>query len=210
MKPKTQLTTARLSRRTRPPQAFSLVELLVVMTVVSIMTIVMMPLLSSSRNAAQLTHAGNILLNQARQTRQVALTQAQMTGLVIARSANDSSSLAAAAFVLDHDGTWRPISKWISLPESVMIEPTEDQPETASVLNDLADSAISLRQGSQTVAIDDSYAVVFLPQGGTLQTSSLCRLRLVSRRTANTADNFYELVIRRESGDVLVLRHGNS
>lgn len=143
-------------------QGFSLIELLTVIAVLSILTAISTPSLLSSRRAGQLTQSGNLLADSAALGRQIALSRNVITALLVAKTPTSDAPLIIVAALDRESNTWKPITTWSQLPDSIEIQDNTNDAVLRQAATDLASTA-NVRHGGNTVTLDTS--LVFYPDG---------------------------------------------
>ncbi|XHR27699.1 MAG: Tfp pilus assembly protein FimT/FimU [Chthoniobacteraceae bacterium] len=159
----------------RPAQGFTLGELLVVLAIMASLLGVLAPSIGSIGKASGLNNAGNLLLELANNARQNSLAKNAMTALVCVTdsSANSHPQLftmlelscpkdSSTAQALSE---WKQISKWQPLVSGIVVSKWSTQ------LPNVSPSLPTLRYGEETLSQGQVSAVIFLPDGSTLNDS---------------------------------------
>ncbi len=187
---------------TRPPahrvplEAFSLLELLVVIAVLGILAAMTSLAISSLSQSTKLTIGGNLAVDLINNARQVARTRNTMTMVAMVSSGADTGrALAILVFSATNgtNGSWLQIDKWRTLPEGITIETNNNffQPPPASAV------PIS-RAGAAT----DCVSAVFLPDGRPLSASSVPLVLIVKSAgpEASRTNNYYKIIMNQATG----------
>lgn len=182
-------------------RAFSLIELLTVIGLVSLLTTLVTPALMSSHRASSLTNAGNRMADMASVARQTALSRNAIMALIISSKPATDSVARQAAIIMQYDGVqnlWAPLGGWSRLPESISVQ--DNSPDKAAVTQ-LA--ALNLKVDGQTLS--DYTALVFYPDGR-LKSSAGARELNVQNTGETQAANFYKLVFNTDTSAFRVVR----
>lgn len=106
---------------TRKPAAFSLIEILVVLALVSILMALIVPAFSSLLRNGDVTRGGQILTDQANLARQTASARNRVVELRFVQVVGRAGYGAVQLWSPDRTGTLSPLRKAALLPESVTI-----------------------------------------------------------------------------------------
>lgn len=187
--------------------AFSIIELLIVVAIIAAITGLAAPAFLSSQRGFALTRAGNELTDLANYARQLSLSRGTIASLIVTDS-SFSQGAGAVVVGLDENGTWQPLSRWISLPESVVVDNNTQRPAAVSELNQFSDEPLQLKRGGDAITGSNARAIVFLPQGRIHDPSKTPtrRLRLSNVGATESTDNDYQILFRTDNGDVRVIR----
>ncbi|MBE2204364.1 MAG: prepilin-type N-terminal cleavage/methylation domain-containing protein [Chthoniobacterales bacterium] len=190
------------SRTEKRRSAFTLLELLIVIAIISVIATLTVMSLSSPGGAAQLTTAGNEtvdVLNNARQYAQAQNTLAMVA--VINTGADAGRVLGSFAFSATNgtDGTWSQIDRWRILPDKAEIDLTA----STNALGSPMASALPLRRGGTTV---NCVATTFLPDGRPMAPSSSQPSVIQLRNRQGPTNNYYKIIINQATGTPIVRR----
>jgi len=106
----------------RPAKAFSLIELLVVMAVISLMVALMLPAISGFSGSAGRRGAVNTVMNTFEQARVAALESGRTVYVVFWRRVfPEADALMVLRETEDGTGTYEQMSKWIKLPKNILL-----------------------------------------------------------------------------------------
>lgn len=192
--------------------AFSLVELLVVVAIMSILMVIGAPSFLSSQRASALTSAGNRLVDSMALARQAASSRNTVTCLVLLKGgvANDPRQTIG---VLEYDqmaNAWRPITSWLRIPEAArIVDFATPDDRAASNQAATAFAPFNLRVGGEQPAAGTYSTVLFYPEGGIASGNTPSRrfsVRTSENEEAGSPDNFYDVVINSDTSAYLVVR----
>lgn len=189
--------------RSAERQAFSLLELLIVVAVISVLATLVVQSISSPA-AAQLTTAGNETVDLINHTRQYAQANNTLAMLAVINSGSDAGRvLGSFAFAATNgtNGAWTQIDRWRTLPEVVHI----DLPGSTNALTTPPSPVPSLQRGGSTVGY---VAATFLPDGRPYTTNSQPPV-LWLRHPANSSGsqaNFYKIILNESTGTPFIRR----
>jgi len=149
--------------------AFSLLELLVVVAILSILMTLILPAMNSTLQGLHLTQGTQMILDQLSLARQVAISKNRVVEMRFYRLVDPSAAAgrqgyrAVQSFELQDDGTAKPLDKIRRLPEGIIL----DSGDTLSPLLGTARAKVWTTNDTQ----------VPLPQIGTSYNTSAVRLR---------------------------------
>ncbi len=178
-------------------------ELLAVISIISVLTTMAVPALVSSQRASALTHAGNQLADLASLARQTAMSKNAITALIVSTKPPGSQTVRQAALVMQYDGVanaWAPLGGWVRLSESVIAADnfTDNTAVTRLALPDLRVDGAPLSPSGYT-------ALVFYPDGHMVNGTSSRELA-VSPIAGNTQANYYKLVFNSDTSAYHITR----
>jgi len=197
---------------------FTLLELLVVISIILAMAVLLVPAFNNIGKANALSNTGNSLANLAAIAQQNSMAKNTLTALIIPVGDSGWNSAALYELTSRDDGSaptssdWRQISKWEIFPEGITIDQTTFVDESKSSL--LPAPLPAIKRGGNTVG---NYCfVAFLPRGTlysqTLPASGNPSLRLVQAIRTGSAvkytgateggvpKNIYEILILSSTG----------
>lgn len=109
-------------------QAFSLLELLIVMAILALLAVLTLPALSSSLQGIKITQGTQILIDQITLARQQALSKNRAVETRIysfkdpSSPGSQKSYRAVQNFEIQDDGTAKPLEKMVRLPSGVILD----------------------------------------------------------------------------------------
>jgi len=203
-------------------QAFSLIELLVVVAIVAMLAALSVSLLGSSSAARRLEVGGNLVVDLINQARLNSQTQKVMTAVVLVTNAPSvewRNRLFGMFELLPGTSTWIPIGKWEMLPDGIVVDASDasnnsfltQQPTLPAPFSNLSYGGIALSPG-------DLVCQVFTPVGNVLvqgvaavapvsPTLSLVPGIIQGRTTVKTMVNeYYNITINLYTGTPMVNR----
>lgn len=146
-------------------RGFSLIELLVVITVVVLLTSVSMVTVGGNQSR-KLTANGNLIADLSMQARQNSISKGVLTALVLCKSYPNNRELNNRLFVLmelsPNSTTWKQVTKWQILPQGGAIDTQQSDSFLSQVPN--VDTPISNLKYLGTTVTDIAFQV-FLPDG---------------------------------------------
>ena len=199
--------------RHRGEQAFTLVELLLVVGIMAILTASVGPGLLRVMGGANLTQAGNRVTDLVALAHQDALNHNAMTAVVLLTNCSWDATLSGRALVplRLQDGVWTQTGSWAVLPSS-----TRAYGDTAATtgLPSATGSFPALSLTGHAVDLSTCSAFVFNPDGTVYGDASSSRTAYVqyaadpapSGSGNSTLKNYYDLVLSADSGGIHVLR----
>ncbi len=164
--------------------AFSLIELLVVMAVISLMLVLAAAAFNNFGKSTALAASGNRVAGILEQARQHALSQGAMTAVAIAT--DSASPKRNQAFVVlaarpRSDGAaltaadWKQVSKWEVLPEGITVDSGSTFTESGTKLVPSLPSQLPERAGERS----NSFRYVIFQPSGAILGGGAAGLRLV-------------------------------
>ena len=179
----------------RKNRAFSLVELLAVMAIISVMVGLSTVAVSGVSKGRNLDNAGNFVMNLAQQARQNSAAKNSLTALVLASpDAASGPKIFCLMELAPGAAAWSQASPWQMLPDGVAVDSGESAGFLASPA--VSPGLSNLRFRGQAVA-GTVYYQVFNPDGS-LYSGLPARLRLVSSPAA--AGNYYDVRLNAFTG----------
>lgn len=177
----------RLGKTLKSPRAFSLVELLVVVTLLGVMLTLGATALGGGVRGQEISQAGGVLSDLSTLARQHALSKNTRTALVVAEVPGAAGNRWAASI---WDGTSAlQLERWNLLPESV--EVVADTPGKYDGCK------------YRGAALPEPAAFWFYPDGRMGSDPEARKLKVQGK---NTKENYYELVFNPATGSVKVNR----
>ncbi len=182
-------------------RAFSLVELLVVISVLAILMTASVPALLSSQRSSALTHAGNTVADLANLARQTAQSKNTFSALVIGTKPSPTAKQALAVMEYDSNSeSWKPTINWIRLSEAAQVD------DTTPVASQFAPTNVAM--GGANLAASDFTTLLFYPDGRMDNGGNAMRqirAHLTSDKATN-ANNFYDVVVNGNTSAVRIVR----
>jgi uncharacterized protein (TIGR02596 family) len=121
-------------------QAFSLVELLVVMAIIGLLAVITVPAMSSLMQSSDLTRGGQLVADQVNLGRQTASSQNTVVELRFIKIAGRKGYAAAQLWRPDDSGQMIPSRRIVTLPQSVTIADNS----LSSAMTDLASGTMTV------------------------------------------------------------------
>ncbi|MEZ0298524.1 MAG: Tfp pilus assembly protein FimT/FimU [Candidatus Methylacidiphilales bacterium] len=194
--------------------AFTLTELLVVITIITIMTSFGMVSYQSLTKSRNLTLGGNLVVDLVNQARQNSISRNVMTALVMVNNSPNqewNNRLFVLLELRQNDTEWKYASMWHMLPTGVLVEPFASENFTSSPSALLAISTPSLKFGGTTLASEAYVYQVFLSDGRLLGdkipklhlvqgTMSNGAIQYTSAQQGSTPLNYYEITLNNCTG----------
>ncbi|MEZ0388273.1 MAG: prepilin-type N-terminal cleavage/methylation domain-containing protein [Verrucomicrobium sp.] len=171
-------------------QAFTLLEMIVVMAIISLIVAMVTPALSGLLGATGLTAAGNMVTNMASQARQLAMSRNTVTALAVVGDLGlpgDFRTLAILQYEGPHQG-WKLATEWRQLPQGVIVD--FSNPDVCTFVSQ-SGAALPLAPGfpdpgvlpveyhGTGLTLSTCPLRVFLPNGGLQESETPARIRLV-------------------------------
>lgn len=183
-----------LSRKKFNRSAFSLMELLVVMAIMSMLTLASMPAFSGYLKGARLKGASRQIASAMRHARALAITNRKNYMVVFAIDAADTAKLYKAFKIYQFDdGT---IEDWIYLPETIAI----DNSGQSTILSDTY--TMPFPDDSDSDGTNSVAKAEFKPNGGITQS------RTIRVKSSVDATQFQEITYLNTTGRVKVFGVG--
>lgn len=119
-----------------PARAFSLIELLVVMAVVSVMVSILLPVISGFSGSAGRRGAVNTVMNTFEQARVAALESGRTVYIVFWRRVfPEADALMVLREPEDGSGAYEPLTRWMKLPNKILLHQPDAGESMLSVDN---------------------------------------------------------------------------
>lgn len=156
-----------ISRPSHPAQkrrAFSLIEILGVVAIMSCLMAMIVPAMQSISRAGNLNRAGNLVVDLGNQARQNSVSKGAMTALIMV---NDSAHadwnyrLFMLAECLPGGQTWKAVTPWFPLPDGVVVDPSQSSFSSPSAATPIG----TLIRNGQNIADSQYVCQIYLPDG---------------------------------------------
>ena len=218
----------------RPPSpsirtAFTLIELLAVMSIIVIMVAFVVPAVSNFGRSTGLVAAGNMIVNLASSARQTAMTKNTLTALVLlANQGSDDDFRAVTVLEYNTVSGWVQSTQWQHFAPGVVVD--SDPANSSFLLNSAKFPFLNYAgrppQPDPPVSYDGKplngsasvRARIFLPSGGLQNAESAAQIRLVegfrangttvvtNRGSGGTSANYYDVAIVPATGMTKISR----
>jgi|GEM_PF-3481031 prepilin-type N-terminal cleavage/methylation domain-containing protein len=191
-------------------QAFTLLEMLTVIAIVSILITASVGIFNAQNTRPSLTRIGNELVGALTFAQQQAITKNTATAfLVVTKPTDEASRRLYTTLRLDADlRTWIPIIEWKTLPSDVFFDFTSSTfPATAPTIDPALPSLSYAGRGFDPGSGDYVFQVIE-PSGLPFEASSPLRLRLIrglidAGGTVNRIGNdFFDVVMSETTGRI--------
>lgn len=190
--------------RTPGGVAFSLIELITVMAIMSILIAVTVPAVSSLQGSMQMTSAGASVGDFLSLARQTAVSSDRDVAVRFYQPASGGPLIGCQAFILQDNGTQTAVQRVLWLPQRVVFSDNTNQSSLFQTI-----SGTATVSGQQTLKYSQ---FCFLRDGSTdLDPSASWFFTLTSPQaatnsTTNTPSNFVTFLIEPENGTVKYYR----
>jgi prepilin-type N-terminal cleavage/methylation domain-containing protein len=199
--------------------AFTLLELLVVIGIMSLLLVAVVPAVTSLSNSNNLNAAGRMVANSLAVARSEAINQRTLIRFeVVTDWPNDPAAAYRKFTLVQHDlttGIDKQLTKWETLPEGLIFNPQDPTPGSGSYFFSLNQTQNpKLTSGGQQVT---TTYIEFLPTGAlnVAPSNSPVRLRLVqgylpspgsTSATLTGASNWFEASVDSLVGRIRIVR----
>lgn len=185
-----------MNRKVSRTRAFSLVELLIVVGLISIM--ISLVVIGSFKESNRLATGGNMTVDLMSQARQAARTRNTLTMLVMQNGGKDARRALSVYSFSVKDREWTQIDRWRILPTGIEINKELSdvfftQPPAA---------ALPLTRVGEEI---DCLAAMFLPDGR-VWTSASEPLVVQLNKTRGEVHDFYKIIVNQATGTPIVRR----
>lgn len=185
-------------------RAFSLIELLTVVAIVSLMMTIATPALMSSFRGSSVTHAGNKLADLATLARQTAASRNEITAVILTTKASASPTDKQSAILMEYDiasQTWKQAGNWIHLPESIVAAAETADADTPKKFDQ---NFAPPKRGGQVV--DKYTSLVFYPDGRMDNPADSPKVSVTYAQGTQNSPNHYDLVFNKETSAFRIVR----
>lgn len=201
----------RMRRNSRPsPKAFTLIEMLSVVAVISVVLALAVPAFQSLGQASALSSAGNTTANLISAARQNSVSRNVLTAFVLLTgTGTDADYRAMGLFERGVNSGWEQVGKWEVLPTGIAVQPDDlpncsfltESPLRPTLTNGNGETAI-VYQGRPLSAEQFAFRV-FLPTGSLSNPDKPAQLRLVEGTIQGLADaRTIQLARNHQTGDL--------
>lgn len=182
--------------------AFSLIELLIVISIISVLTVLAGLSLGGPMKAAKLNSAGNYLADLIAQTRQRATSKNMAVMLVVAKNDDGFYQYFSTYGLPLGAATWVPLSPWEKLPDEIVIDSSKSQllPPPTSI----SPPPPTLKRGSQAIPESEYAWQIFLPGGNLL--GNRTPVYFLKIRNEDTAASYYQISVIAANGNPIIDR----
>ncbi|XHR30603.1 MAG: Tfp pilus assembly protein FimT/FimU [Chthoniobacteraceae bacterium] len=183
--------------------AFSLVELIIVMSLMVLMATFVTPAVKSLTSANGLTAAGNLVASMVEQARQRSMSGNVLTALVLITN-GDTERTNRVIALLEYNTEesvpqWRQVTKWQHLPNGIVVDnQCTFISNSVAKLPFAADAALPVDYHG--TGITSFASRVFLPNGGLYTPSAAAEIRLIEGIANSGAANYYNIAIIGSTG----------
>ncbi len=211
------------------PRAFSLVEMLAALAIVSTLVAVAVPAVSSYGRSTALAAGGNMVANLAALARQTAIARNSMAALVLLGAQGTEEDFRAFTVAEYRPGQgWSQITDWKTLPTGIVVDPSPPLASTFLLNSPRPFPFLSgppqqsnpplVYQGRDVLDVPGYAARIFLPGGGLLNPQHPAQIRIVEgvlnhglvthtrRGAGGQPANYYDLTILGATGITKVFR----
>lgn len=189
------------------PLAFTLVELLLVIAIISILLAMTSASIGNLGMSRRLVNAGNLVTDLVNQARQSAKSRNSLSMLVLTTSGTDAYRALTILEMPLGATAWKQVSKWELLPEGIIVGSLESAAFVTQPAIDLQPLPPTLKRGSVSLP-PASYAYqVFLPDGSLLTTQTVPPALYLKKTTdKENPPNFYKVIINPNTGTPIIQR----
>lgn len=198
--------------KSRTRQGFSMIELLVVITVMSILVALGTPSLLTSRRANALTSAGNRFVDTLALARQAAASRNTVTCLILV-DGDSSVERRQVVGVLEFDqasSQWKPLVSWVRMPEATRIVDLGTSDDLVTSENTaIALAPLNFEVRGKIPEAGSYSTVLFYPEGSIATGNAFSRrfsARAIEDEANATPANFYDVVINTDTSAYHVVR----
>lgn len=212
----------------KPSAAFTLIEMLAVVGILSIVLALAVPAFQNLGQASALSSAGNTTANLVSAARQNSVSRNVLTALVVLTGTGTDADLRTLGlFERGVSGPWQQVGAWETLPVGIAIDPEdrvncsflENSPIRPTLID--ANGSTSIRFSGQPVESTGFAYRVFLPTGSLSNPERAAQLRLVegtiegstashtiryARRSNNKPSSYYDVAIIGATGAPKIIR----
>ncbi len=207
-------------------RAFTLVEMLVVISIIILLLALTVPAMNSFSKSNTLVSGGDMITNLVALARQTATSKNTMTALVLLGKQGTADADFRAFTVLQYNTDqklWVQNTAWQPLPTGVIVDFT-DTADSTFILNspttfpDLGSGQSNPPVPYQQQTVTSYAARIFVPNGGLLNAQNPAQIRLVEgniqgaqvqythRTSSGTPANYYDIAILGATGQTKISR----
>lgn len=180
-------------------QAFSLVELLVVIAVLGALMAVAIPAINSFRQSGGVRQSVGMLTDLATLARQNAVSRNKPTALVITRTPGPEVRLVAGIAAMDDNRNWSLLERWNVLPDDVVLE-------SVSALTTLPGNSPAPTVPVRGTPLGAFEAFFFYPDGRMLASNASTDVQKIRVRSERNEDNRFEVIFNEATGTFKTVR----
>ncbi len=185
---------------------FTLVELLLVISIISVLIALVVPSIGSMSGSRNLATGGSLLRDMVNMARQTARSHNSVT-MLVGIIDGDTDANKTFALMERRENIWKQISKWERMPEGIALDPTESAIFVASADDTTTVARPTLKRHGADIPPGKYGFALFLP-GGRLLSGSPEPPVLFLKQEKDGADpaNAYKIIINPATGIPLVKR----
>lgn len=190
-----QTTTATLNERSRR-DAFTLLELLVVMAIIGILVAMTTLSITNMGEGQKLTTGGNAAVDLINNARQIAKTKNTKTMVVMLDKGVDARrTFTVMEYNLASDN-WSQVDKWRKLPDGIAAS-------EASLQNFFVSTITNMNYLNTKTNV---VGALFMPDGRPWGAASNLVLQIENTNRSASANNYYKIIVNHSTGVPIVRR----